>query len=76
MKSILHLLADIVLLPVTGCIFPGNRDFSDDHDRLNILKHKKQPSGSPPAEQATPMTGASLPCRNSALSIGGKIHQI
>jgi hypothetical protein len=30
MKSILQLLANIALLPVAGCIFPGNRDLSDD----------------------------------------------
>ena len=30
MKSILRALAEIVLLPVTGCIFPGNRDYLDD----------------------------------------------
>jgi hypothetical protein len=29
MKSILRIFADIVLLPVTGCIFPANRDYSD-----------------------------------------------
>jgi len=30
MKSILRILADLLLLPVTGCIFPGNRDYSEE----------------------------------------------
>ena len=29
MKSILRFLADLALLPVTGCIFPDNRDNSE-----------------------------------------------
>jgi hypothetical protein len=38
MKSILRILADIALLPVSGCIFPPNRDFSDDRSRPRDLK--------------------------------------
>jgi len=30
MANFLRLLADIALLPVSGCIFPGNRNRSDD----------------------------------------------
>jgi hypothetical protein len=30
MKSILRILADLALLPVTGCIFPPNRDYCGD----------------------------------------------
>jgi hypothetical protein len=30
MKTILRMLAYIALLPVTGCIFPRNRDYSGD----------------------------------------------
>jgi hypothetical protein len=32
MKNILHFLAEIALLPVSGCIFPRNRDPSEDGD--------------------------------------------
>jgi hypothetical protein len=38
MKSILRILADIALLPVSGCIFPPNRDLSEDHSRPRDLK--------------------------------------
>ena len=30
MKSFANILAEIALLPISGCIFPGNRDFSDE----------------------------------------------
>ena len=30
MKTFSRILADIALLPVSGCIFPDHRDFSDD----------------------------------------------
>jgi len=32
MKFILLALTGIALLPVTGCVFPGNRDHSDDRN--------------------------------------------
>jgi hypothetical protein len=32
MKKILHFLAKIALLPVSGCIFPRNRDYLDDRN--------------------------------------------
>ncbi len=32
MKSILRILADIALLPVSGCILPPNRDNRDNWD--------------------------------------------
>jgi hypothetical protein len=52
MKSLLHLLRDIILLPTTGCIFPGNRDHSDIQSRpghehheehRTIVEHKEYP---------------------------------
>jgi hypothetical protein len=36
MNSILRILANIALLPVTGCIFPANRDYSDDRTRVRV----------------------------------------
>jgi len=52
MKSFLLLLRDIILLPTTGCIFPGNRDHSDiqscrghEHheEHRTIAEHKEYP---------------------------------
>jgi len=34
MKFFLFILITIALLPITGCVSPGNRDHSDDWDRL------------------------------------------
>jgi hypothetical protein len=33
MKSVLQILTAIALLPIAGCIFPGNRDYEDDRKR-------------------------------------------
>jgi hypothetical protein len=44
MKIILNFLAKLALLPVSGCIFPRNRDYSDDgncleaHPQVNGVK--------------------------------------
>jgi hypothetical protein len=41
MKPFLTLfLRDIILLPVTGCIFPGNRDHSDIQNCPELEPHK------------------------------------
>jgi hypothetical protein len=54
MKTILRLLADIALLPVTGCIFHGNRDFSDGCNRPKSLNQQQQPSEMTPRSQPRP----------------------
>jgi hypothetical protein len=41
MKSILRILADLALLPVRGCAFPGNRDYSDDCPRTPVTSNQK-----------------------------------
>jgi hypothetical protein len=41
MKFILHLLAYTALLPVTGCIFPGNRDYSDDDIGATVVSNRQ-----------------------------------
>ena len=34
MKFIFSILTSLALLPITGCVFPGNRDHADDRNRL------------------------------------------
>jgi len=36
MKKSLRLLADLALLPVSGCIFPGNRGCAGDSDGMEV----------------------------------------
>jgi len=45
MKTILRRLADIILLPVTGCIFPGNRDEVAEMIRPAAPGHRLNPAG-------------------------------
>jgi hypothetical protein len=43
MKSFSRILADIALLPVSGCIFPDHRDFSGEHNPSSMTlsgRHK------------------------------------
>jgi hypothetical protein len=55
MKSILRILADIALLPVSGCILTGNRDYSGDCTRVK-LNHQNGGIGRirPKLKQRTP----------------------
>jgi len=68
MKTILRLLADIALLPVTGCIFPQNRDFSANFDRLACLDHKELSSVSPPMERLRPKRSIAFHLRKPLLT--------
>ena len=44
MKLIHSILTSIALLPITGCVFPGNRDHSDDRRPVDE-HHDSQPAG-------------------------------
>ena len=52
MKSILRILTDIVLLPVTGCIFPGNRDYTAEMTDQPATSNRRKKEG--PRGQAIP----------------------
>lgn len=69
MRSILRILADIALLPVSGCIFPPNRDCSNERadsdahpqpseskkaDLEGMLPGVKENPENHPAEQGSP----------------------
>ncbi|HEV2692779.1 MAG TPA: hypothetical protein VG347_07765 [Verrucomicrobiae bacterium] len=43
MKTFSRILADLALLPISGCIFPDNRDFSHDpaSSSANLSGHNK-----------------------------------
>jgi hypothetical protein len=43
MKFILHILAGFAVLPVSGCAFPPNRDYSDDYPRASLTLNRKTP---------------------------------
>jgi hypothetical protein len=40
MKTILRILSDIALLPITGCIVSGNRIYGEDRDRPKSLANR------------------------------------
>jgi hypothetical protein len=44
MKSVLQILTAIALLPITGCIFPGNRDYEDNRNRSKDEGDDEHPS--------------------------------
>jgi len=58
MNAIFRTLAAIARLPVTGCIFHRNRDFSDDQACPKSCDHNKQTSELPQGRQPGLMTGA------------------
>ena len=57
MKSILRLLADLALLPVRGCTFPGNRDYSDDCPCTPVTLNQKTAKAGTKASRRNKLSG-------------------
>jgi hypothetical protein len=60
MKSLLRILARIALLPVAGCIFPPNRDYSYGPDRLRSENCEKNAPVVDPGKVSKPIAAVAV----------------
>jgi hypothetical protein len=84
MKSILKMLANLALLPVAGCIFPGNRDHSDNVTRTHVPFNHPQKEGKQkcldqrnlPVSVASPAQANRVDFRTSGEGMGSRDLQL
>jgi hypothetical protein len=76
MNSILLMLAKIAVLPVAGCIFPGNRDYMNDkvHAPVKLNRRNWRGKPKPPEDSISPIPEPGqthLPATGAAASWSG-----